>query len=137
MQKPAINQIGEGFETAVRVPGGAFRLAGGIFHLAHLIHHDERINIAGVEAGERDVQVYQLLERNRSERVYESFLLRKETISTALSSSSTTNSRRSRSTIHAAGPGANALALSPKSLVMYFPTHSTLYASPPSRLSAT
>ena len=53
MQKPAINQIGERFKAAVRMPGCAFRLTGGILHLAHLIHHDERINIAGIEASER------------------------------------------------------------------------------------
>ena len=49
----AVDDVGDGLEAAVRVPGRALRLTGRVLHLAHLVHHDERVELGQVDAGER------------------------------------------------------------------------------------
>ena len=49
----AVDHVGDGLEAAVRVPRRALGLAGRVLHLAHLVHHDERVEQAEVDAGER------------------------------------------------------------------------------------
>ena len=49
----AVDDVGDGLEAAVRVPGGALGLARRVVHLAHLVHHDERVELGEVDAGER------------------------------------------------------------------------------------
>ena len=48
----AVNEVGEGLESAVRVPRRALRLPRRVFDLAHLVHVDERIEVGGTDAGE-------------------------------------------------------------------------------------
>jgi hypothetical protein len=47
-----VEHVGDGLEAAVGVPGGALGLAGGVVDLAHLVHVDERVQRAQVDAGE-------------------------------------------------------------------------------------
>ncbi len=49
----AVDDVGDGLEAAVRVPRGALGLARRVVHLAHLVHHDERVEVRQVDAGER------------------------------------------------------------------------------------
>jgi hypothetical protein len=49
----SVNDVGHGLEAAVGVPGGALGLARRVLHLAHLVHHDERVEVAVVDPGER------------------------------------------------------------------------------------
>src|SRR5438034_3521060 len=53
MLKGAVDHVGDGLEPAVRMPGGAFRLAGPVLHLAHLVHVDEWIQVSLIESIER------------------------------------------------------------------------------------
>jgi len=53
MAEDAVDHVGDGLEAAVRVPRGALGLARGVFHLAHLVHVDERVQVAQVHARER------------------------------------------------------------------------------------
>ncbi len=46
-----VDHIRDGFEAAVGMPGGAFRLAWGVFDFAHLIEVDERVEISLRDAG--------------------------------------------------------------------------------------
>jgi hypothetical protein len=48
----AIDDVGDGLEPAVRVPGGTFGLARGVLDLTHLIHVDERVEIAQIHPSE-------------------------------------------------------------------------------------
>ena len=48
----AVDHVGDGLEPAVRVPGGAARLAWGVVDLAHLVHVDERVKGPQVNARE-------------------------------------------------------------------------------------
>ena len=48
----AVDHVRDRLEPAVRVPRGALRLARGVIHLAHLVHVDERVERAHVDAGE-------------------------------------------------------------------------------------
>src|SRR5439155_263169 len=47
--KGAVDHVGDGLEAAVRMPGGAFRLARAILDLAHLVHMNEWVEIALIE----------------------------------------------------------------------------------------
>ena len=38
-----VHDVGDGLESAVGMPGRAFRLTGGVLDLTHLIHVDERV----------------------------------------------------------------------------------------------
>ena len=49
----AVDDVGDGLEAAVRVPRRALGLARRVLHLAHLVHHDERVEVLQVDAGER------------------------------------------------------------------------------------
>ena len=49
----AVDDVGDGLEAAVRMPRSALGLAGSVFDLAHLVHHDEGIEGAKIDAGER------------------------------------------------------------------------------------
>jgi hypothetical protein len=49
----AVDDVGDGLEAAVRVPRGALGLTRGVLDLAHLVHVDERVEVAQVDAGER------------------------------------------------------------------------------------
>ena len=49
----AVDDVGDGLEAAVRVPRRALGLARRVLHLAHLVHHDERVELRQVDAGER------------------------------------------------------------------------------------
>ena len=42
----AVDHVGDGLEAAVRVPRRALRLARRVLHLAHLVHVDERVEVA-------------------------------------------------------------------------------------------
>jgi hypothetical protein len=53
MDELTIDEVREGFEPAVRMPGRALWLPWGVLNLAHLIHMDKRVEISGVDAGER------------------------------------------------------------------------------------
>ena len=44
--------VGDGLEAAVGVPVGALGLAGRVVDLAHLVHVDERVEVAEVDTGE-------------------------------------------------------------------------------------
>ena len=48
----AIDDVGDGFETAVRMPGRALRLARRVLDLAHLVHVHERVERGDWDAGE-------------------------------------------------------------------------------------
>src|SRR3954447_18994874 len=48
----AVDDVGDGLEAAVRVPGSALRLARRVLDLAHLVHVDERVQVAQVHPGE-------------------------------------------------------------------------------------
>ena len=48
----AVDDVGDGLESAVRMPRRALRLTGRILHLAHLIHHDEGVECAEIDARE-------------------------------------------------------------------------------------
>jgi hypothetical protein len=48
----AVDDVGDGLEASVRVPGRALGLPGRVLHLAHLVHHDERVELGQVDAGE-------------------------------------------------------------------------------------
>lgn len=48
-----VDDVGHGLEAAVRVPGRALGLPGRVLHLTHLVHHDERVEVAVVDPGER------------------------------------------------------------------------------------
>ena len=48
----AVDHVGDGLEAAVRVPRGALGLARRVVDLAHLVHVDERVEIAHRHAGE-------------------------------------------------------------------------------------
>jgi hypothetical protein len=63
----AVDHVGHGLETAVRMPGSALRLTGRVVHLAHLVHVDERVEQAQVHAGERapDREALALVARRR------------------------------------------------------------------------
>jgi hypothetical protein len=43
--KASVDHVSHGFESAMRMPGGALRLTGRILHLAHLVHVHERIQL--------------------------------------------------------------------------------------------
>jgi hypothetical protein len=49
----AVDQVREGLEAAVRVPGRALGLARRVLDLTHLVHVDERVQVLQVHAGER------------------------------------------------------------------------------------
>ena len=49
----AVDHVGDRLEAAVRMPGGASRLAGLVLDLAHLVHVDERVEVGGADACER------------------------------------------------------------------------------------
>src|SRR5438094_1400882 len=53
MRKGAVDHVRDGLEAAVRMPGGAFRFAWAVFDLAHLVHVNERIEVALIEPIER------------------------------------------------------------------------------------
>src|SRR3989440_7788678 len=53
MRKGAVDHVRDGLEAAVRMPGGAFRFAWAVFDLAHLVHVNERIEVALIEPVER------------------------------------------------------------------------------------
>jgi hypothetical protein len=48
-----VDDVRDGFEPAVRVPGRALGLAGRVFDLAHLVHVHEGIELGQVDPGER------------------------------------------------------------------------------------
>ena len=52
VDEDAVDDVGDGLEAAVRVPGGALGLARRVLHLAHLVHHDERVEVLVVDPGE-------------------------------------------------------------------------------------
>ena len=52
MEEGAVDDVGDGLETTVRVPVGATRLVGGVVDLTHLIHVDERVEISGGDSPE-------------------------------------------------------------------------------------
>ena len=52
MVEDAVDDVGDGLEAAVRVPGRALGLAGRVLDGAHLVHVDERVEVAQVDAGE-------------------------------------------------------------------------------------
>ena len=49
----AVHDVGDGLEAAMRMPGRAFRLAGRVLDLPHLVHVDERVELAEIHAVER------------------------------------------------------------------------------------
>ena len=49
----SVDHVGDGLEAAVRMPRRAARLARRVVDLAHLVHVDERVEVAHVHAGER------------------------------------------------------------------------------------
>src|SRR2546425_1011299 len=53
MRKGAVDHVRDGLEAAVRMPGGAFRFARAVLDLAHLVHVNERIEVALIEPIER------------------------------------------------------------------------------------
>jgi hypothetical protein len=53
MNELTVDQVRDGLEAAMRVPAGAARFSGGVVHLAHVIHHDERIQVPVGNARER------------------------------------------------------------------------------------
>ena len=46
----AVDDVGDGLESAVRMPRRALRLTRRVLHLAHLVHHDEGVECAEVDA---------------------------------------------------------------------------------------
>lgn len=48
-----VDDVRDGLEAAVGVPGGAFGLTRRVLHLAHLVHHDERVEVLVGDPGER------------------------------------------------------------------------------------
>jgi hypothetical protein len=48
----AVDDVGDRLEAAVRVPRRALRLARAVLDLAHLVHVDERVEVAQVDPGE-------------------------------------------------------------------------------------
>ena len=48
----AVDDVGDGLEAAVRVPGSALGLARGVLDLTHLVHVDERVERRQVDPGE-------------------------------------------------------------------------------------
>src|SRR6185312_14531468 len=62
----AVDDVGDGLEAAVRVPGRPLGLARRVVHLAHLVHVDERVERPEVDSGERTADWETLaLERRR------------------------------------------------------------------------
>ena len=51
--KRAVDHVGHGLETTVRVPGRALGLAWCVLDLSHLVHMDERVDVGQVDSGER------------------------------------------------------------------------------------
>ena len=49
----AVDQVGDGLEPAMRMPGRALGLTGRVIDLAHLVEVDERIEFGKIHAGER------------------------------------------------------------------------------------
>jgi hypothetical protein len=49
----AVDDVGDGLEPAVWMPGGAFGFAGGVVHFAHLVHVHEWVELAHAGPGER------------------------------------------------------------------------------------
>ena len=47
-----VDDVCDGLEPAVRVPGGALGLTGGVLDLAHLVHVHERVQVAQIDPGE-------------------------------------------------------------------------------------
>ena len=47
-----VDDVGDGFEAAMGMPRRALGLTGCVLHLAHLIHHDEGIESAQIDARE-------------------------------------------------------------------------------------
>src|SRR6266571_4899176 len=47
--KGAVDHVGHRLEAAMRMPGGAFRLARAVLDLAHLVHMNERVEVALIE----------------------------------------------------------------------------------------
>jgi len=47
--KGSVDHVGDGLESAMRVPGGTLRFPGAVFHLAHLVHVNEGVEVALVE----------------------------------------------------------------------------------------
>ena len=92
-----------------------------------------------VGVGGHHVQVYQLLEETKPNECKRSVLLKKifpkKRVSKSPSRRPTKKKKRDSRPLHRARR--DALASSPNSLVTYFATRATLYASPSSRLSAT
>ena len=52
LERP-VDHVGDGFESAVRMPRGALRLARGVLDLAHLVQVNERIELIHRHTGER------------------------------------------------------------------------------------
>jgi hypothetical protein len=53
VREPAVDHVGDRFESAVRMPVGPPGLAGLVFHLAHLVHVHEWVQRGGADPGER------------------------------------------------------------------------------------
>ena len=52
VHEDAVDDVGDGLEAAVRVPGGALGLARRVLDLTHLVHVDERVERRQVDPGE-------------------------------------------------------------------------------------
>ncbi len=53
MPERPVDHVGDRLEATMRMPGSAFRLTRGVLDLPHLVHMDERVESAPVDAGER------------------------------------------------------------------------------------
>ena len=51
----AVDHVGHRLEAPMRVPRGALGLARRVLHLPHLVHVDERVEVAAIDAGEGPV----------------------------------------------------------------------------------
>ena len=52
VQERAVDHVGDGLESAMRMPRGALRLTRGVVDLAHLVHVDKRVEVLQSDAGE-------------------------------------------------------------------------------------
>src|SRR6185295_10879809 len=53
MREAAVDHVGDGLESAVRMPVGAPRFTRLVLDLAHLVHVHERVEVGGAHSGER------------------------------------------------------------------------------------